>query len=85
MGETPSNRRRRGRLAFVPDGDPVDFSPYHFEKVDYEDHSIRKMVFKENKSAEYKYKDWLEGWMQAAADQAATDEVDVCEACGRPL
>lgn len=52
MIQTPSHRRRNGRNAFYPDGNPTDHNPYLNSKA---------------WGADMRAKDWLEGWHEAEA------------------
>ena len=49
MSETPSKRRRKGREAFCPGADPMDFQPYKKGSWNYD----------------YYLKDFLDGWKEA--------------------
>jgi hypothetical protein len=50
MSETPSARRRKGRIDFDPDTDPMDVNPY-----------LTSKAF----GAAEKAEDWLDGWNEA--------------------
>ena len=60
MSETPSKRRSKGREAFEPGCDPLDFQPYKKGTWDYD----------------YNLDDWLEGWHEAEAayEEQANEE-----------
>ena len=49
MSETPSNRRRKGREAFSPGSNPMDFQPYK----------------KGSWSYYFYLEDWIDGWKEA--------------------
>lgn len=61
MSETPSARRRKGRMAFHPGVDPMEEQPY------------KKGTF----AYDFYLKDWMDGWNEAMALHDAIEaEVD---------
>ena len=60
MPETPSKRRRRGREAFEPGCDPMDWQPYKVGSWGY------RMYLD----------DWLDGWKEAEKTFNEEEEVD---------
>lgn len=63
---TPSYRRRQGRLAFIPTLNPMDLQPYRVGSWGYE----------------YYLKDWLEGWEAERRDYEASEKELAGEVCG---
>ena len=73
MSETPSKRRRKGRDAFTPGADPMEFQPYEKNSWAYN----------------MDLKDWLDGWHEAevvfdAEEKLKEEEEDEdrCPTCG---
>ena len=72
MAETPSKRRRKGREAFCPGGNPMDFQPYKVGSWGYD----------------FYLKDFLDGWEEAEKQynidsEEYDEEFDICPCCGR--
>ena len=71
MSETPSKRRRKGREAFEPDCDPMDFQPYKVGSWNYN-------MF---------LQDFLDGWKEEEklynSVHELEEEEDVCPCCGK--
>jgi len=74
MSETPSHRRRRGRMDFEPYVDPSDINPYS--------QSIKW-------GADMYSKDWLDGWKEAEdawkEEQKQEANKIYCPHCGEEL
>ncbi len=68
MNETPSKRRRRGREAFGPGCNPIDFQPYKVGSWNYQMY----------------LEDWLDGWGEAkkASEEKEMESEVICECCG---
>ena len=73
MAETPSNRRRKGREAFVPDYDYMDLQPYKKGTWAYT----------------YYLKDWIDGWNEAQrawdVEQKELFGQKICPCCRKEL
>ena len=73
MGESPSNRRKKGRDAFVNGCDPMDIQPYKLGTWAYTAH----------------LQDWLDGWNEAEEqyDAESAEELieEFCSECGQVL
>lgn len=71
MSETPSKRRRKGREAFSPGANPMEFQPYKLGTWVYD----------------YHLRDWLDGWKEAEEQFEAEQikkEKETCS-CGEGL
>ena len=71
MAETPSKRRRKGREAFCPGGDPMDFQPYKVGSWGYD----------------FYLKDFLDGWKEAEEqyNNENNEKPEICPYCGQEI